>query len=95
VQQNVRHLQCSLKSDDLFHLWDKLDTILRHTVARIRGLPRRPDHLDATVISLPLKMGGLGILSYKMAPPHARAAAAEAADLTPVLVLTQPDQQTQ
>jgi hypothetical protein len=32
VQQNLRHLQRSLKSDDLVHLWDKLDTILREAV---------------------------------------------------------------
>jgi hypothetical protein len=59
VQQNLRHLQRSLKSDDLVHLWDKLDTVLREAVARIRGLPRPTDQLDATVISLPIKMGGV------------------------------------
>jgi hypothetical protein len=87
VQQNLRHLQRSLRSDDLVHLWDKLDTILREAVARIRGLPRPTDQLDATVISLPIKMGGLGILSYKMVAPHAYAAASEAADaaLAPIL----------
>ncbi|RSH80076.1 hypothetical protein EHS25_007345 [Saitozyma podzolica] len=51
VRQNLRHLQRSLKSDDLVHLWDKLDAILRDTVARIRGLPRPTDKLDATHIS--------------------------------------------
>jgi hypothetical protein len=35
VQQNLRHLQRSLRSDDLVHLWDKLDTTLREAVARI------------------------------------------------------------
>jgi hypothetical protein len=41
-----------------------LDTILRDAMIRIRGLPRHTDHLlDAAVISLPIKMGGLGILS--------------------------------
>jgi hypothetical protein len=25
IQQNLRHLQRSLKSDDLVHLWDRLD----------------------------------------------------------------------
>jgi hypothetical protein len=32
VQQNLRHLQRSLKSDDLVHLWDKLDTTLREAL---------------------------------------------------------------
>src|SRR5689334_6856502 len=88
VQQNLRHLQRSLKSDDLVHLWDKLDTILREAVARIRGLPRSTDQLDAAVISLPIKMGGIGILSYKTVAPHAYAAASEAADTTLAPILT-------
>jgi hypothetical protein len=29
VQRNLRHLQRSLKSDDLVHLWDKLDGNVR------------------------------------------------------------------
>jgi hypothetical protein len=71
VQQNLRHLQRSLKSDDLVHLWDKLDTILRDAVIRIRAHPRHADNsLDATLISLPIKMGGLGILSYKTVAPQ-------------------------
>jgi hypothetical protein len=47
-------------------------------VIRMRGLPRQTDHLlDAALISLPIKMGGLGILSYKTVAPHAYAAASE------------------
>jgi hypothetical protein len=89
VQQSLRHLQRSLKSDDLVHLWDMLDTTLREAVARIRGLPRPADQLDAAVIALPIKMGGLGILSYKMVAPPAYAEASEAADTTlgPILTL--------
>jgi hypothetical protein len=41
----------------------------------------------ATVISLPINMGGLGILSYKTVAPHAYAAASEAVDLTLAPVL--------
>jgi hypothetical protein len=88
VSQNLRHLQRSLKSDDLVDLWDKLDTTLREAVARIRGLPRPTDQLDAAVISLPIKMGGLGILSYKTVAPHVYAAASEAADTTLAHILT-------
>ncbi|GFZ43063.1 hypothetical protein JCM24511_00781 [Saitozyma sp. JCM 24511] len=45
------------------------------------------EHHYAAVISLPIKMGGKGILSYKTVAPHAYAAASEAADttLTPIL----------
>ncbi|GFZ52412.1 hypothetical protein JCM24511_10185 [Saitozyma sp. JCM 24511] len=43
---------------------------------------------DATIISLPIKMGGLGILSYKTVAPHAYAAASEAADATLAPILT-------
>jgi hypothetical protein len=88
VQQNLRHLQRSLKSDDRVHLGDKLDTTLREAVARIRGHPRPTDQLDAAVISLQIKMGGLGILSYKTVVPHAYPAASEAADTTLAPILT-------
>jgi hypothetical protein len=88
VQQNLRHLQRPLKSDDLVHLWDRLDTTLREAVAMIRGLPRPTDQLDAAIISLPIKMGGVGILSYKTVAPHAYAAASEAADITLAPILT-------
>jgi hypothetical protein len=72
VQQNLRDLQRSLKSDGLVHLWDRLDALLRDAVIRIRGLPCHTDHLlDAAVISLPIKMAGLGILSFKTVAPHA------------------------
>jgi hypothetical protein len=89
VEQNVRCLQRSLKSDDLVpHLWDKLGTVLRDAVARIIGLPRPTDRLDASLISLPIKMGGLGILSYKIVAHLAYGAASEAADVTLAPVLT-------
>ena len=89
MQQNLRHLQRSLESDDLVYQWDKLDTILRDAVIRIRGLPSRAEHtLHATLISLPVRMGGLGILSYKTVAPQAYAAASEAADSTLAPILT-------
>jgi hypothetical protein len=62
--------------------------VLRDAVTRIRGLPCPTDHLDDTLISLPIKMGGLGVLSYKTVAPHAYAAASEAADFTLAPVLT-------
>jgi hypothetical protein len=88
VQQNLRHLQRSLKSDNLVHLWDKINTTLREAVARIRGLPCPTDQLDATVISLTIKMGGLGILSYKAVAPHAYTVASEVAHTTLAPIFT-------
>jgi hypothetical protein len=44
--------------------------------------------MDHTLISLPIKMGGLGILSYKTVAPLAYAAASEAADHTLAPILT-------
>jgi hypothetical protein len=38
--------------------------------------------LDAALISLPIKLGGLSILSYKTVAAHAYAAASEAAEAT-------------
>jgi hypothetical protein len=43
VQQNLRHLQRSLKSDDLVHLWDKLDTTLREALRNSSASLRSPD----------------------------------------------------
>jgi hypothetical protein len=55
---------------------------IRDAVARVRDVARPTDQLDATVNSLPIKMGGRGIPSYKTIAPDAYAAASEAADLT-------------
>jgi hypothetical protein len=35
LQQNLRHLQRSLRSDDLGHLWERLDASLANSVRRI------------------------------------------------------------
>jgi hypothetical protein len=87
VQQNLRHLQRSFKWGDLVHLWDKLDSILGDGVARIRGLPRPTDNLEAALISLPVKMGRVSIMSYRTVAPHAYAAAPDAAGVTIAPVL--------
>jgi hypothetical protein len=65
LQQNLRHLQRSLHSDDLEHLWERLDASLGNSVRRIRaGASVAPSlAVDNALISLPVKPGGLGILS--------------------------------
>jgi hypothetical protein len=68
-------VQRYLKSDGLIHLWDRLDAILAPTLHRSPG---------STPISLSIKKGRLGILSYIAS--HAYAAASEAGTtLAPIL----------
>jgi hypothetical protein len=66
LQQNLRHLQRSLHSDDLEHLWERLDASLGNSVRRIRAAASVAPSLavDNALISLPVKLGGLGILSF-------------------------------
>jgi hypothetical protein len=79
IQQNLRHLQRSLPSDDLKHLWKRLDASLAAAVNRIRSAPSPPQS-DA-LLALPIRMGGLGILSFETCAPEAFAAASEQSDL--------------
>jgi hypothetical protein len=80
LQMNLRHLQRSLPSDDLTHQWQRLDRSLADSVRRIRGNVS-PDTPADTLIHLPIKLGGLGILSFEHCTPHASAAANEASDI--------------
>ena len=76
--------QWSLYSADLTVLWDRLDSLLRNCVHQIRSLGPSLDEVHRAVeealISLPIRLGGLGILSYAKCAPHAYAAANELAD---------------
>jgi hypothetical protein len=89
LQQNLRHLHCSLRSDDLEHLWERLNTSLANSVRRIRAaaFPAPSQAVDNALIALPAKLGGLGILSFKTCAPLAFAAASEASEtlLPPLL----------
>ena len=163
LQQNLRHLLRSLRSDDLDHLWARYDRSLQRCVLQMQGanlapsgngpdapetipgidLPTQtqPDHLEPPehlesarvhhtsssrpcrtlpgpflenstftpssdsshaleaslhtynkahqLISLPAKLGGLGILSMLECAPHAYTASSEASDRTlqPLLLL--------
>jgi hypothetical protein len=79
IQQNLRHLQRQLKTDDLTEVWHQLDSLFQHTILTLRSSPRSLP-TDASIISLPVRLGGLGILSHAEISPHARAASDEAAD---------------
>ncbi|GFZ44347.1 hypothetical protein JCM24511_02069 [Saitozyma sp. JCM 24511] len=89
LQHNLRHLQRSLRSNDLGHLWERLDASLANSVRRIRAaaIPTPSQVVDKALIALPIKLGGLGILSFKTCAPLAFAVASEASDtlLAPLL----------
>jgi hypothetical protein len=168
LQQNLRHLLRSLRSDDLGHLWAQYDRSLQRCVLQMQGanlvpsgrrldapetmpeidLPAQaqPDHLEPSehlesaranhmnpprpcrtlpgpvlenstftpsidsphapeaslhtyhkahqLISLPAKLGGLGILSMLECAPHAYTASSEASDRTlQPLLLIRPSEQ--
>jgi hypothetical protein len=56
LQQNLQHLQRSLRSDDLEHLWDRLDTFVANSARRIcaAGSPAPSHAIDKTLITLPV-----------------------------------------
>ena len=79
LASNLRHLQRSLRTDDLPGAWDRLDEALLARFLAIRSSPRRLVS-DAGLVSLPARLGGMGLLSHAEVSPHARAAMAESAD---------------
>jgi hypothetical protein len=82
MQQDLRHLQRCLVSDDLGFEWEQLDSIIWNAALRLRGSsdPEVSTQRDETILSLPVKMGGLGLLSHKTCAPLAYAAASETSD---------------
>ncbi|AAW44842.1 hypothetical protein CNG04710 [Cryptococcus deneoformans JEC21] len=84
IQQNLRHLQRSLRSDDLVDLWERLDTMLWEEVKRMRMRQREDtveeEALGRSLTKLPARLGGLGLLSFKDVAPLAYRSAAEASD---------------
>jgi hypothetical protein len=88
LQQDLRHLQRTLRTDDLPGCWDHLDSSLVEAVFSLRRSVRRP-LTDVALITLPARLGGLGILSHTECAPLAYAAASDSADaaLAPILGL--------
>lgn len=84
IQQNLRHLQRSLRSDDLEDLWVKLDTLLWEEVIRMRMRQREDsaeeEALGRSLSKLPARLGGLGLLSFKDVAPLAYRSACELSD---------------
>jgi hypothetical protein len=88
IQQDLRHLQRTLRTDDLPGVWDDLDAALLDAALLLRSSPRRLD-TDADLVTLPARLGGLGVLSHAECAPLAFASGSEAADraLAPALLL--------
>ena len=93
IQQDLRHLQRTLKTGDIPGCWDKLDDALLASALLIRSSPRRLA-TDADLVTLPARLGGLGILSHAECAPLAYKAGSDAADLAlaPVLLLDVDDE---
>jgi len=82
MQQDLRHLQRCLVTDDIEMEWDKLDSIIWKAALRLRSSadPTDSTERDQTILSLPVKLGGLGLLSHSTCAPLAFAAASETSD---------------
>lgn len=84
LQHKLRHLTRQLKSDDMPHLWDRLDASLWNALDTVRGhIPIEQHHRrDRAILSLPTALGGCGMLSHKEIAPLAYQAAHSAASDT-------------
>ncbi len=85
IQQDLQHLQRSLPDHPLINnQWTRLDRALWNEVRRLRGRVDQQQgdrqELEDAILSLPLRLGGLGVLSHLNVAPHALAASNEAAD---------------
>jgi len=79
IQQDVRHLQRTLHSDDLVSEWQRLDQRLGDEVRRLGAEGNVPDRgrFEDALIKAPARLGGIGILSHSDCEPHAYQAAME------------------
>ncbi len=84
-QQDLRHLQRSLKTAELTDEWKRLDGAIQGLASSLRGRVtdmdrERREMLDRELMTLPARLGGLGLLSHEECSPHAYASANEDAD---------------
>jgi hypothetical protein len=87
IQQDVRHLQRTLKTDDLPNCWAALDGRLKDEAERLAAGEDKSSGMVSTLLKLPARYGGLGLLSHGDCAPHAWAAAQQEADNTLVPIL--------
>lgn len=86
LQQELRHLQRCLPSDDLTDVWKRLDRAMWNTANDLRGaqtddITESQAKITDILYSLPVRMGGVGLLSYETCAPLAHSAARDVADL--------------
>ena len=82
IQQKHRHLQRQLDGTGLAWFWDAMDQTLQRGILRLRGDPEdaEVDALSRELITLPDRLGGLGLASYAECQGPARATMQETAD---------------
>ena len=82
IQQKHRHLQRQLDGTGLAWFWDAMDQTLQRGILRLRGDPEdaEVDALSRELITLPDRLGGLGVASYAECQGPARATMQETAD---------------
>ena len=75
------HLLRQLKTDDLSsNVWQRLDRLMLTYMRRMRNSSLLLD-TDATLLHQPARAGGLGLLAYEKASPHARRAMQDTMDV--------------
>lgn len=79
IQHNLCHLLRCFRPTDIKGPWRTCDRLLHEPLLCIRGGQQRA--IDATLLSLPLKFGGVGVPMYSIVAPFARMAMEEANDL--------------
>lgn len=88
ISADLRHLQRTLRTDDMLDEWNDLDIALWDEIKHLRGRQdiEGPDGLEddcvgRAVTALPSRYGGLDLLSHRDVAPLARAAYIESSDL--------------
>lgn len=81
VLPRIRHLMRTLDPEATKVAWQKADRLVADCVSALRWSGSRPgdDGVDHNLITLPIKLGGLGLLSFADMCAHAAAAATESA----------------
>jgi len=84
IQLNLRHLLRSLDSTEIEHVWSRLDELIQTALGQIRGgeaVPPDRRDIDNDLVTLPMRLGGLGLISFEECAKHARAASIESSDI--------------
>jgi hypothetical protein len=81
LQHKLRHLMRTLVlTDEVNAVWEEWDTCLLRAILKLRGQCNDEQFVDRLIVQLPVRCGGLGVLSHAELAVHARAALTEASD---------------